>query len=288
MALRNEPCVPLTTAAIINIKQQGGGYDNDKNFGNAITYGRVFLQQPPRTLRRVVVVGLTDLLSITLIIVRLDFIDGSEHLSFDVFPRLSDVKYTLLPLLSSEPQRLFVELPDLGASIQVVGLLGFGAKSHVYKVVEGARATGNVLNSLLCGTTSKECLFHNRNFTRHKISICHDSIQFGLWVSSTRLAGRAILLAARLYATNSEDALTRWVCVGLYAGLCMEECVLYAEICHICQMFRSSPTMAEPFSQCVLGLLGCRQGAIPSSKPFEGVRSLAILARHCWYPQLVA
>ena len=139
MALRNKPCVPLTTAAIIDIKRQGGGYDNDENVGKAITYGRVFLQQLPSTLRKVVVVGLTDLLSITLIIVSLDVSDGSEPLSFDMSPRLPDVRYTLLQLLSSEPQRLFVELPDLGASIQVVGLLGFGASSHVYEVVEGGQ-----------------------------------------------------------------------------------------------------------------------------------------------------
>ena len=139
MALRNKPCVPLTTAAIIDIKRQGGGYDNDENVGKAITYGRVFLQQLPSTLRKVVVVGLTDLLSITLIIVSLGVSDGSEHLSFDMSPRLPDVRYTLLQLLSSEPQRLFVELPDLGASIQVVGLLGFGASSHVYEVVEGGQ-----------------------------------------------------------------------------------------------------------------------------------------------------
>ena len=65
-----------------------------------------------------VVVALTDLSSITLTLVRLDLSDGNEHLSFDMSPRLPDVKYTLLQLLSSEPQRLFVEMPDLGASIQ--------------------------------------------------------------------------------------------------------------------------------------------------------------------------
>ncbi|DBA82195.1 TPA: hypothetical protein ACH3X1_007178 [Trebouxia sp. C0004] len=114
MGLRDKPCVPLTTAAIIHFK--GGGCDNDENVGKAITYGRVFLQQFPQSLRRMVVVGLTDLLSITLILVRLDLSDENEHLSFDMSPRLPDVKYTLLQLLSSEPQRLFVELPDLGAS----------------------------------------------------------------------------------------------------------------------------------------------------------------------------
>ena len=147
MGLRDKPCVPLTTAAIIDFKRQGGGYDNDENVGKAITYGRVFLQQFPRSLRRMVVVGLTDLLSITLILVRLDLSDGNEHLSFDMSPRLPDVKYTLLQLLSSEPQRLFVELPDLGASIQVIGLLGFGATSHVYEALEGGQ---QVMFSVVC------------------------------------------------------------------------------------------------------------------------------------------
>ena len=40
MCLRDTPCVPLTTAAIIDLKQQGGTYDNNKNVGKAIIYGR--------------------------------------------------------------------------------------------------------------------------------------------------------------------------------------------------------------------------------------------------------
>ena len=43
MGLRDKPCIPLTTAAIMNFKRQGGGYDNDENIGKAITYRRVFL-----------------------------------------------------------------------------------------------------------------------------------------------------------------------------------------------------------------------------------------------------
>lgn len=140
MGLRDKPCIPLTTAAIIDLKQQGGGYDNDANVGKAITYGRVFLQQLPQTLRKMVLVGLTDLLSITLILVRLDSnAQGTEDLSFDMSARLPDVKRTLLQLLSCEPQRWFVELPDLGPSIQIVGLLGSGATSHVYEAAEGGQ-----------------------------------------------------------------------------------------------------------------------------------------------------
>lgn len=137
MGLRDKPCIPLTTAAIINFKRQGGGYDNDVNIGKAITCGRVFLQQLPRTLRKMVVVGLTDLQSITLVLVRLDAdVDGAEHLSYEMSTRLPDAKHTLLQLLSCEPQRWFVELPDLGPGVQVVGLLGSGATSHVYEASE--------------------------------------------------------------------------------------------------------------------------------------------------------
>ena len=140
MGLRDKPCIPLTTAAIIDFKRQGGGYDNDENVGKAITYGRVFLQQLPRTLRKMVLVGLTDLLSITLVLVRLDSnAQGAEDLSFEMSARLPDVKRTLLQLLSCEPQRWFVELPDLGPSVQIVGLLGSGATSHVYEAAEGGQ-----------------------------------------------------------------------------------------------------------------------------------------------------
>ena len=95
MGLRDKPCISLTTAAIINFKRQGGGYDNDEKVGKAITYGRVFLQQLPRTLRKMVLVGLTDLLSITLVLVRLDSnAQGAENMSFEMSARLPDVKRT--------------------------------------------------------------------------------------------------------------------------------------------------------------------------------------------------
>ena len=140
MGLRDKPCIPLTTAAIIKFKRQGGGYDNDEHVGKAITYGRVFLQQLPRTLRKMVLVVLTDLLSITLVLVRLDSnAQGGEDLSFEISARLPDVKRTLLQLLSCEPQRWFLELPDLGPSVQIVGLLGSGATSHVYEAAEGGQ-----------------------------------------------------------------------------------------------------------------------------------------------------
>lgn len=61
-----------------------------------------------------------------------------EYLSYERSARLPDVKQTLLQLfLSCEPQRCFVELPNLGPSIRVMGLLGFGATSHVYEASDG-------------------------------------------------------------------------------------------------------------------------------------------------------
>lgn len=148
MSLRNKPCIPFTTAAIIEIKRQGGGYDNNENVGKAITYGRVFLQQLPRTLRNMVLVGLTDLRSITLILVRLDEdAQGAQTLSSQMSARLPHVKRTLLQLLSCEPQRWFVELPDFGTSIEVVGYLGYGATSHVYEATEnGNKVMASILS----------------------------------------------------------------------------------------------------------------------------------------------
>lgn len=140
MGLRGKPCNPLTTAAIICIKGQGGSYDSDEDVGKAITYGRVFLQQLPRTLRRMVLIVLTDLRSITLITVRLDLDrQGNEDLSFERTGSLPDVKHKFLQLLSCEPQRWYVDLPDLGPSMQVTNLLGFGATSHVYEAARGGQ-----------------------------------------------------------------------------------------------------------------------------------------------------
>ena len=47
MCLRDKHCVPLATAAIIDLKQQGGRYDNNENVGKAFIYGKAFLQQFP-------------------------------------------------------------------------------------------------------------------------------------------------------------------------------------------------------------------------------------------------
>lgn len=72
--------------------------------------------------------------------------------------RLPDVKDTFLRLLGSEPHSLFVTLPDLAASIQVLGFPGFGATSHVYEVAEGGQ---QVVSSIVCSieVPSKLVLF---------------------------------------------------------------------------------------------------------------------------------
>ena len=72
MCLRDKPCVPLTTPAIIDLKQQGGRCDSNENVGKPITFGKAFLQQLPRSLRTTVMVGLTYLRSITLFPVKLE------------------------------------------------------------------------------------------------------------------------------------------------------------------------------------------------------------------------
>lgn len=137
MCLRGKPFNPLTTGAIINFKRQDGQYESDYNVGKAVIYGRDFLRQLPRTLRRRVLVALTDFHNISLIIVTLGVdAQGAETLSTEMSEQLPKVKQTLLQLLSCEPQRWYVDLPDLGPSIQVVGLLGFGATSHVYEASE--------------------------------------------------------------------------------------------------------------------------------------------------------
>ena len=66
-----KPVCPLTTGAIIDLRWQDGSFDKDKNVGQAVTYGRTFLQQLPRSLRDTVLVALTNLQHITLMRVRL-------------------------------------------------------------------------------------------------------------------------------------------------------------------------------------------------------------------------
>ena len=85
-----------------------------------------------------VLVVLTDLRTVTLISVRLD-VDrqGNQELSWERTAKLPDVKQKFLQLLSCEPQRWFIELPNLGPSMQVTNLLGFGATSHVYEASQG-------------------------------------------------------------------------------------------------------------------------------------------------------
>ena len=98
-----------------------------------------------------VLVGLTDLCSSTSILVGFSLTDESvEELYFDRSAQLPDVRRTLLQLLSCESQRWFIELPNLGPSIQVTGFLGSGATSHVYEASEGRQQVRSN-NSMLRG-----------------------------------------------------------------------------------------------------------------------------------------
>ena len=140
----------------------------------------MFLQQLPRTLRRKVLVGLTDLRSITLVLVRLDLdVQGAESLSFEMSAQLPDVKRTLLQLLSCEPQRWFVELLDLGPSIQVVGLLGSGATSHVYEAFDNGQQVIALILSYVAVLT-KWPLSLRSIAVQHVIS--HDHMESCMWL----------------------------------------------------------------------------------------------------------
>ena len=130
MKLRGKPVCPLTTAAILDLKRQDGAYDNEKNVGQAVTYGRTFLQQLPSSLRNTVYVALTDLQRITLMRVSLP---ANGQLEVAMSTQLADVKSILLQLLSCTPASLRVQLPDLGPSLKITGFLGHGATSHVFQ-----------------------------------------------------------------------------------------------------------------------------------------------------------
>lgn len=105
MCLRGKPCNPLTTGAIISFKPQDGQYESDYNVGKAVIYGRDFLRQLPKTLRRRVLVALTDFQNISLIFVTLGVdAQGAESLSTEMSQKLPNVKQTLLQLLSCAPQ----------------------------------------------------------------------------------------------------------------------------------------------------------------------------------------
>lgn len=66
-----------------------------------------------------------------------DEVQVGSFLSYERSTRLPDVKHTHLQLLNCEPQRWFVKLPNLGSSIRVMDLLGFGATSHLFEASDG-------------------------------------------------------------------------------------------------------------------------------------------------------
>lgn len=138
MSLRHTPTVPMTTGFVLDLKRQDGRYENSENIGKAITYGRMCLQQLPRSLRRTILVGLTDLHAITLVRVTLPLHPDQEaSMSLEVSEACTDVRDILMQLLSSQPRDLQVHLPNLGPSFKVTDFLGHGATSNVYKADKG-------------------------------------------------------------------------------------------------------------------------------------------------------
>ena len=129
--------MPPHHRTIVILKRQDGSYNNEKNVGQAVTYGRTFLQQLPSSLRDTVYVALTHLKRITLMRVRLL---PNNQLKVDMSPQLTDVKHVLLQLLSCEPAHLRVQLPYLGPSLSITGFLGHGATSHVF---QGTNSNGD-------------------------------------------------------------------------------------------------------------------------------------------------
>ena len=130
--------VPMTTGLVLDLKRQDSQCDSNENTGKAITYGMMCLQQLPRTLRNTVLVGLTDLHTITLIQVILPMQSDQEgSMSVQVSEACLGVRDTLLQLLSSHPSDLQVNMPDLGPSFEAIDFLGHGATSNVYKAVKG-------------------------------------------------------------------------------------------------------------------------------------------------------
>ena len=148
MSLRHKPMVPMTTGFVLDLKRQDSLYDNSKNIGKAITYGRMCLQQLPRSLRSTVLVGLTDLHTITLIRVTLSVHPDQEaSMSAQVSEAYPDVRHILTQLLSSQPSDLHVNLPDLGPSIEIIDFLGHGATSDVYKALKDEQQVSAHMNT---------------------------------------------------------------------------------------------------------------------------------------------
>ena len=151
MKLRGKPVCPLTTATILVLKRQDGSYESDENVGQAVIYGRTFLQQLPSSLRDTVYVALTDLRRITLLRVRLP---ANGQLEVGMSHQLADVKYVLLQLLSCQPASLGVHLPDLGPSLKITGFLGYGATSHIF---QGTTSNGDEVSVAVMHEVPAQC-----------------------------------------------------------------------------------------------------------------------------------
>ena len=172
MSLRHKPIVPMTTGLILDLKRQDGLYENSENVGKAITYGRLCLQQLPRSLRKTVLVGLTDLRTIHSYMSAYPWIKTVER-SCQLKWACPDVKLILLQLLSMRPGDLHVELPDLGPSVETMDFLGRGATSHVYKALKDgqqvfAHMNNAKVDSLMIICTL--CLYCLQVVAKHGIS----------------------------------------------------------------------------------------------------------------------
>ena len=158
MSLQHKPIIPMTTGLILDLKPQDGLYENSDNVGKAIMYGRLCLQQLPQSLRSTVLVGLTDLCTITLIRVSLPSDpDRGEVLSAKVGQACPDVKQTLLQLLSMQPRDLHVEWPDLGPLVEIMDFLGRGATSNVYKALKDGQQVFARVNHAKAGPLMLIC-----------------------------------------------------------------------------------------------------------------------------------
>lgn len=144
MTLRNKPIVPMTAGFVLDLKRHDSLYESNANVGKAIIYGRLLLEQLPRSLRSSVLVGLTDLHTITLIRVTLSKGEDGPPLSAQVSHAQPNVKQVLLQLLSSRPSDIYVELPNLGPSVEIIDFLGHGATSNVYKALKDGQQVWHI------------------------------------------------------------------------------------------------------------------------------------------------
>lgn len=180
MTLRDKPIVPMTTGFVLGLKCHDNQYESNANVGKAIIYGRLLLEQLPRSLCSSVLVGLTDLHTITLVRVTLSqplsMGGDGPPLSAQVSHAQTNVKQVLLQLLSSRPSDLHVELPNLGPSVEIIDFLGHGATSNVYQALKDGQQVWHTLRlaaaalhhvHLLCFLSTGSSKIRDQQSARH-------------------------------------------------------------------------------------------------------------------------